>query len=389
MPKTVLDYTSTLGVSRNRRGLATGPATDSEWKKANGIHYTPFKPAKYLAEQVAIALKATHAKADRISILDPACGEGELLKAIVDAVPQTWRAHLHLAGFDMDEAALFRARNLLKDSGVASLELRSGDFLSQVASINASSQMDFLQPRVQEQRLRFDAVISNPPYVRTQVLGSASVRELAVRFDLTGRLDLYHAFVKAMTLVLREGGILGLLTSNRFLTVQSGASMRDWLTSRFRLRRLVDLGDTKLFEAAVLPAIVVAERANSVGPQDCEFIRVYESPETDAGDAKEERSILDVLDGFFSGNARTGRTCFHIETGKLQIEADSRTPWAMRVSVSMRGWHGSRPTRRARLPMSRKSVSASRPLQIRCLSVMTGKRCRNQNVQRMNFSTRW
>src|SRR6266540_3523834 len=200
MPKTVLDCTSTLGVSRNRRGLATGPATDLKWKKANGIHYTPFQLAKYLAEQVASALKATHAKADQIYILDPACGEGELLKAIVDAVPHTWRAHLHLTGFDMDEAALVRARNLLKDSGVASLDLRAGDFLSKVASIKASSQLDFLQPRVQEERPRFDAVISNPPYVRTQVLGAASARELAVRFDLTGRLDLYHAFVKAMTL---------------------------------------------------------------------------------------------------------------------------------------------------------------------------------------------
>ncbi len=299
MPKTVQDCTSTLGVSRNRRGLATGPGTDLEWKKANGIHYTPFQLAKYLAEQVASGLKAAHAKADQISILDPACGEGEF--------------------------------------GIASLELRSSDFLSLVASIKASSQMDFLQPRVQEERPRFDAVISNPPYVRTQVLGSASARELAIRFDLTGRLDLYHAFVKAMTLVLREGGILGLLTSNRFLSVQSGASMRDWLTSQFRLRRLVDLGDTKLFEAAVLPAIVVAERASGVGPQDCEFIRVYESPETDAADAKEERSILDALDGSFSGTARTGGTCFHIETGRLQTEADSRTPWAMR-SVGVDAW---------------------------------------------------
>src|SRR6266536_3189924 len=102
----IRDCTSTLGVSRNRRGLATGPGTDLEWKKANGIHYTPFQLAKYLAEQVASGLKAAHAKADQISILDPACGEGELLKAIVDAVPHTWKAHLHLTGFDMDEAAL-------------------------------------------------------------------------------------------------------------------------------------------------------------------------------------------------------------------------------------------------------------------------------------------
>jgi adenine-specific DNA-methyltransferase len=337
MLKPVQDCTSTLAVSRNRRGLSTRQSTDLERKKANGIHYTPFQLAKYLAEQVTNALMATHPKSDQISILDPACGEGELLRAIVDAVPRTRRAQLHLTGFDMDEAALVRTRNLLKDSGIASLELRSSDFLCQVASIKASSQMDFLQPRVPEERPRFDAVISNPPYVRTQVLGSASARELAIRFELTGRLDLYHAFVKAMTLVLRKGGILGLLTSNRFLTVQSGASMRDWLTRQFRLRRLVDLGDTKLFEAAVLPAIVVAERASGVGPQDCEFIRVYESPETDLADAKEERSILDALDGSFSGPARTGGTCFHIETGRLQTEADSRTPWAMR-SVGVDAW---------------------------------------------------
>src|SRR5436309_5323189 len=203
MPKTVLDCTSTLGGSRNRKGTATGPATDLEWKKANGIHYTPFQVAKYLAEQVASALKARHAKAGQISILDPACGEGELLKAIVHAVPHTWRAHIHLTGFDMDEAALQRARRLLEDSGVASMELQAGDFLARVAGVESSFQMDFLEPFVPVEVERFDAVISNPPYVRTQVLGSASARQLAARFNLTGRVDLYHAFVKAMTLVLR------------------------------------------------------------------------------------------------------------------------------------------------------------------------------------------
>lgn len=189
--------------------------------------------------------------------------------------------------------------------------------------------MDFLQPCAQEEETRFDAVISNPPYVRTQVLGSVAARELAARFNLTGRVDLYHAFVKAMTLALREGGILGLLTSNRFLTVQSGRSMRDWLTSQFRLLRLVDLGDTKLFEAAVLPAIIVAERTPRSGKQDCEFIRVYESSEKGLATAREERSVLEALDGSFAGHTRTNGTCYEIETGRLQTGPDSRTPWVM------------------------------------------------------------
>lgn len=324
-----LDRTKTPGFCRNGEDSAAPLLADEAHKKANGIHYTPPLLAAYLAEQVVSGLKKARTNFGELAILDPACGEGELLKAIVDAVPRAWRTRLRLTGFDMDEAALGRAHSLLEDSGVASVELHAGDFLALMTGTKASSQMDFLQPCAQEEESRFDAVISNPPYVRTQVLGSVAARELAARFNLTGRVDLYHAFVKAMTFALREGGILGLLTSNRFLTVQSGSSMRDWLTSQFRLRRLVDLGDTKLFEAAVLPAIIVAERTASTDTQDCEFIRVYESSEAHSANARQERSILSALDGTFAGQAQTGETCFHIETGRLLTGADSRTPWAM------------------------------------------------------------
>ena len=68
----------------------------------------------------------------------------------------------------------------------------------------------------------FDAVIANPPYVRTQVLGAHRAGLLAAQFGLTGRVDLYQAFARAMAGVLKPGGVLGLLTSNRFLTVKSG-----------------------------------------------------------------------------------------------------------------------------------------------------------------------
>ncbi len=107
---------------------------------------------------------------------------------------------------------------------------------------------------------QFDAVIANPPYVRTQVLGAATSQTLARRFGLTGRVDLYHAFTKAMANVLKPGGILGLLTSNRFLTVKSGASLRRLLRIEFHLEAIYDLGDTRLFAAAVLPVIVVARK---------------------------------------------------------------------------------------------------------------------------------
>ncbi len=153
-------------------------------------------------------------------------------------------------------------------------------------------------PQAENARQTLTWIISNPPYVRTQVLGAVGAKKLATRFGLTGRVDLYHAFVKAMTMALRGGGWLGLLTSNRFLSVQSGASVRDWLASQFQLLRLVDLGDTKLFKAAVLPAIVVGVRRAGVEVQDCEFIRVYEAAQVPGADVRNVDSVLEVLDGF-------------------------------------------------------------------------------------------
>ncbi|MCL5098839.1 MAG: N-6 DNA methylase [Candidatus Omnitrophica bacterium] len=302
-------------------------------RKANGIHYTPPLLAGYLADQVVSALIGILPAEGKIRVLDPACGDGELLMAIVDAMPAANRGRLVLAGFDTDADAVRRAQGLLSRCRVSVVDIRCADFLSIVRASCNEAQLDLgFGDEVREGQgleMGFDAVISNPPYVRTQVLGATAAQNLAARFGLTGRVDLYHAFVKAMTLGLREGGVLGLLTSNRFLSVQSGAAIRSWLAESFQLLRLVDLGDTKLFEAAVLPAIVLGMRKTGVERQDCEFIRVYEAGGEVQGSTRDVRSVLEVLDGAFSGYTRSGGVCFQVQTGRLQAPSGGDTPWSM------------------------------------------------------------
>lgn len=331
--KTTSAQISPQGVASSRSNGVSAVFVEDARKKAHGIHYTPPLLAAYLAQQVVLGLEKQRGRVPEIAVLDPACGEGELLRAVVDAVPARWRSQLSLTGFDKDECALARAEKMLRSAGVASVTLHCADFLSIVSASNPGAQMDLgFAARNGDYPLlkaQFDAVISNPPYVRTQVLGGVAARELAARFELTGRVDLYHAFVKAMTLALCDGGMLGLLTSNRFLSVQSGVSMREWLIQHFKLTRLVDLGDTKLFEAAVLPAVLIARRNADKESQDCEFIRVYEAAREPEETPREAGSILEVLDGTFTGCARVNGTCFRVETGRLQTGTDSSAPWSM------------------------------------------------------------
>jgi adenine-specific DNA-methyltransferase len=116
-------------------------------------------------------------------VLDPACGEGELLRAVAEAVPADLRPRLTLTGFDTDRVAIERAQAMLADCGVSSVELYCADFLSAISESGLEPQMEFglgAEERLNRgSQMSFDVVISNPPYVRTQVLGAAAAQRLA------------------------------------------------------------------------------------------------------------------------------------------------------------------------------------------------------------------
>jgi methylase of polypeptide subunit release factors len=300
--------------------------------KAKGVHYTPPELAEFLAEVVAERVSAS---TNAIEILDPACGGGALLFALFQAVPSRLRKRLVMSGYETDREALRQAADLLSKAGVAEVVLQERDFLA-IEGINFGPRREQLSlfGDFESAALRqFDVVIANPPYVRTQVLGAAAAQGLARRFGLKGRVDLYHAFVTAMANVLKPGGVLGLLTSNRFLTVKSGASLRHLLRHEFELEAIYDLGDTKLFAAAVLPVIVIA-RKQRVSHSSCVFDRVYEyRPNAEAATPTHE--CARVLDAFrdhnVEGLVRTNTGTFKIERGVLAA-ADNDEAWSLSTS---------------------------------------------------------
>src|ERR1043166_3795324 len=75
-------------------------------EKLDGIHYTPPDLAAFLAEQVAKPLRKIENANQLINVLDPACGDGELLRAFAEAMGRGLRTRLVLHGFDKDERAL-------------------------------------------------------------------------------------------------------------------------------------------------------------------------------------------------------------------------------------------------------------------------------------------
>lgn len=299
--------------------------------KVNGVHYTPPELAGFLAE---VTVQALGERDGPVQILDPACGDGSLLLAIAKVVPASLLSSLILTGYETDLAALAEAEPILTNSGAGGVTLLAQDFLS-VEGVEPESEYGqrSLFDREKPVGQRFDAVIANPPYVRTQVLGAKKAQELAERFRLTGRVDLYQAFAQAMANVLKPGGVLGLLTSNRFLTVKSGASLRQLLRREFALNAIYDLGDTKLFSAAVLPVVVVAKKQRSETSSNCIFDRVYEQRKKAAVSKSTSTypSILEALqDRKCHGLVKTPKGIYSVERGILSVAEET---WSLSTPI--------------------------------------------------------
>jgi hypothetical protein len=131
--------------------------------------------------------------------------------------------------------------------------------------------------------------------------------------------------------------VLGLLCSNRFLTTKGGHSLRSLLLRHYEVAEVWDLGDTKLFEAAVLPAVVVARRVNNPVAEPGAFVRVYEDNGS-SENATDDSSLLNALEAETEGAVQVLDRRFTIERGAL-LEPSAERPWCLTSSSGSR-WLG-------------------------------------------------
>lgn len=268
--------------------------------KACGVAYTPKALADFVARQVVAGARFLPGKGP-VRLLDPAVGRGELLLGALDNMDAGVRRRVKVFGFETDPEALQAARARIgKAFPSVPVRLFDGDFLEFALDTGESpARREFSGDPIQ----LCDLIIANPPYVRTQVMGAGRTRSLAHRFGLTGRVDLYHAFVLGMAKALKPEGVAGIIVSNRFMTTKSGASLRSRMLERFTIRHIWDLGDTKLFDAAVLPCVLLVEGGGANGPDRPLFTSIYETKDAadDAAagpvEALSREGVVEVRDG--------------------------------------------------------------------------------------------
>jgi hypothetical protein len=119
----------------------------------------------------------------------------------------------------------------------------------------------------------FDVVLANPPYVRQEKIERDLKKKLAEHYaTAAGTADLLVYFFERAVRLLKAGGAVAFITSNKWYRAGYGAKLRSWLSFETRLRAVIDFGDADVFEAIAYPTIVVAQkrasRAVAAAPTD-------------------------------------------------------------------------------------------------------------------------
>ena len=107
----------------------------------------------------------------------------------------------------------------------------------------------------------FDVVIANPPYVSVEKFARTALQtEWKRRYKtFASRGDIYCFFYERGLGLLREGGVLSFISSNKFQRAGYGKELRELLASQ-RIRALVDFCELPVFAAATDPMIVIVNK---------------------------------------------------------------------------------------------------------------------------------
>ncbi|HYE99508.1 MAG TPA: N-6 DNA methylase [Planctomycetota bacterium] len=269
---------------------------------ARGAFYTP--------AELAAPLCAWAVRGAGDTVLDPSCGDGAFLGAALDRLrdlgAEMRRLPDLLAGVELDGPSLARARGRLLSRHPA---LRWGRLVEADFFAFAEEWLG---------RLQFDAVVGNPPYLRTQGRPpEQKARALAVArragAELTADASAWAPFVAAAAAFVRPGGRLAMIVPREALFVNYARPLRAHLERRFGRVEIVPLdGDwfdgaqvkVAVLRAEGMPAVESPPRADRPWvwgriPEDC---RAAAARRLDSPDLVPVRELATLLVGVVTGD---------------------------------------------------------------------------------------
>ncbi|MBM7615782.1 Eco57I restriction-modification methylase domain-containing protein [Alkaliphilus hydrothermalis] len=120
----------------------------------------------------------------------------------------------------------------------------------------------------------FDLVIGNPPYIgergNRQIFSDIKESTFGEKY-YEGKMDYFYFFIYKGGEILKKGGVLGLITTNYFVTADGANKLRNFMREHFSFKELINFNEAKVFKDATgqhnMIFIATKETRNTKGPR--------------------------------------------------------------------------------------------------------------------------
>ncbi|MDQ3568101.1 MAG: BREX-1 system adenine-specific DNA-methyltransferase PglX, partial [Actinomycetota bacterium] len=131
----------------------------------------------------------------------------------------------------------------------------------------------------------FDAVLANPPYVRMELFKEIKPT-LRKNFPEahSDRADLYVYFYARALQLLKDGGMLSFISSNKWFRANYGKNLRKHIADTCHVSSITDFGDLPVFQSAsAYPMIFAAQKGRNAigGPTSFTQVKSLDAPYPD------------------------------------------------------------------------------------------------------------
>jgi hypothetical protein len=280
-------------------------------RKEQGIYYTPIYIVDYIVRStLGELLKDQKINAEKIKVLDPACGSGSFLIKAFDVLNEysknrkdytqtqldttgtgsTYPKKLailtdNVFGVDLDKQAVEIAQlNLLlkiaeKGQRLPLLEqnIRCGNSLiddEEIANDKAFKWEKEFKGIMSENG--FDVVIGNPPYVESRDIEDEQWDYYREKYSSAHkRFDLSVLFVEKAIGVLKNHGLVGIIISNKFTASDYGYGIRKYILENCKIKQIIDVSNIDVFrDASTYPYIIILEKERDKTERESNAIKV-------------------------------------------------------------------------------------------------------------------
>jgi len=211
-------------------------------QKLRGGYYTPMDLAHYLSGWVS----ETNPK----TILEPSCGDGVFLKALAPLVPRNAK----ITAIELNQIEAKKASERISSHKKPIIDITCADFLEWYLN---------------NEDVRFDAVVGNPPFIRYQYL-SKEDQHFSERIfkkhnlPFTKHTNAWVPFIIASISMLKPGGRLAMVIPSEILHVLHAQSLRYFVGQQCKRIIVVDPEEI-WFEGTLQGAVLfLAEKKQNI-----------------------------------------------------------------------------------------------------------------------------